>query len=96
MSKIVNVSNVKAELESFYENEVKGKDPEIDALYGDIVKSIMGEDDKEVLHSIFDVMLLQCVMYATMINNVSLFGSKELIDRCMNSIKAIHEDLDNE
>ena len=90
------ITNIKAELESFFENEVKGKDPEIEALYGDIVKSIMGEDDEEVLHSIFDILFLQCVMYSTLINNISLLGSKELIDCCMNDIKSIHADLDDE
>lgn len=88
--------SIKDELIKFQENNLKDADEEIKALFNNTVNAIVNNsdgNDEDDIESIFYIMLLQCQMYATLINNISLFGSKDLIDRCRNAIKSLTEDM---
>lgn len=96
MSKI---EDIKSYLKSFQETCLKNEDKEIQELFNSITDAITkteANDEKELMDGIFGIMLLQCKMYATLINNVSIFGNKELIKRCGEGIKSLMNDLENE
>lgn len=86
-------------LETYRETYLDGENEEIKALFNNITDALAKaeiSDETELLESVFNIMLLQCKMYAAMINNVSMFGNEELIKRCSESIKSIVIDLENE
>mgnify|MGYP004496960903 CR=1 FL=1 len=86
-------------LETYQENYLDEENEEIKALFNNITDALTKAeigDETELLESVFNIMLLQCKMYAVMINNVSMFGNEELIKRCSESIKSIVIDLENE
>lgn len=96
MSKI---EDIRSYLKSFQETYLKNEDKEIQELFTNITDAITKtevNDEKELMDGIFGIMLLQCKMYATLINNVSIFGNEELIRRCSEGINSLVSDLDNE
>lgn len=93
------MKDIKSFLEAYRETYLDEENEEIKALFNSITDALTKaeiNDETELLESVFNIMLLQCKMYAAIINNVSIFGNEELIKRCSESIKSIVNDLENE
>ena len=85
------MSNIKEQIKSIIET-----DEFVNGVYGNdgcfkniIVPLIMDCNDDELLSNLINIIAWKSQMYDNLINNIALYGSKELIDKCNVSLKEI-------
>ena len=83
-NKILEIINTNPTVKEIYENEGCFKNI--------VVPQIKESDDEKTLELIMVMLAYQCELYDSLINNIGIFGNKELIKKCSEDINKLSSD----
>lgn len=65
------------------------------AFHNIIMPLIKDSTDDSILYDLITMLALQCTLYDTVLSNISLLGTKELVNKCSDDIDIIMKSLNS-